>query len=204
MVGSTSTLVSERIEDAGLSAPAAAGGLAAGGLAFGYPDPDLSHHHRRATIAPPSAWRAGLLCAAARWRARRSRPSASRCSRPAPDSPAATPAEIVSTDLKMYDAGGLRFAIAQAEVTDLVQLDEHQETLDQALIALRDQRGPGFRHADGHRRGGRLQPPAARPTSRQPSATCPTRASRMARCLAQGVVSRKKQLLPVVLGLLER
>ena len=103
----------------------------------------------------------------------------------------------------MYDAGGLRFAIAQAEVTDLVQLDEHQETLDQALLALREQQGPGFRHADGHRRGGRLQPPAARqragtfsdlPYPLQPDGTR----------LAQGVVSRKKQLLPVVLGLLER
>ncbi len=41
-------------------------------------------------------------------------------------------------------AGGLRFAIAQAEVTDLVQLDEHQERLTQALIALRDQRGLDF------------------------------------------------------------
>ncbi len=37
------------------------------------------------------------------------------------------PEEIVSTDIKPYEAGGFKFAVAQAEVTDLVQITEHLE-----------------------------------------------------------------------------
>ncbi len=46
IVGSTSTLVSERIEDAGLKRPAQAGRGYAGRAAIGYPGLDLSHDHR--------------------------------------------------------------------------------------------------------------------------------------------------------------
>ncbi len=46
IVGSTSTLVSERIEEAGLSTPPATGGFAAGGIAFGHADPEFSHDNR--------------------------------------------------------------------------------------------------------------------------------------------------------------
>ena len=35
------------------------------------------------------------------------------------------PEEIVSTDIKTYEAGGFRLAIAQAEVTDLMQIDSY-------------------------------------------------------------------------------
>jgi len=52
-----------------------------------------------------------------------------------------TPGEIVSNDIKPYEAGGFHFAIAQAEVTDLVQLAEHLEPLTKALNDLRDKRG---------------------------------------------------------------
>jgi len=40
----------------------------------------------------------------------------------------------------LYEAGALPFAIAQVEVTDLLQLDEHREALLKALIDLRDRR----------------------------------------------------------------
>ena len=42
------------------------------------------------------------------------------------------PEEVVSTDIKTYEAGGFKLAIAQAEVTDLVQLTEHLEPLTQS------------------------------------------------------------------------
>jgi len=113
------------------------------------------------------------------------------------------PGEIVNTDLKMYEAGGLRFAIAQAEVTDLMQLNEHKDALDRALIALRDQRGLDFAMlmvtdvVGGSSRlllSNELAVFGDLPYELQPDGTR----------LAPGVVSRKKQLLPVVLGLLER
>jgi manganese-dependent inorganic pyrophosphatase len=54
------------------------------------------------------------------------------------------PKDIVSTDIKPYEAGGFKFAVAQAEVTDLMQLGEHLEPLTSALNDLRDKRGLDF------------------------------------------------------------
>jgi manganese-dependent inorganic pyrophosphatase len=88
-------------------------------------------------------------------------------------------------------------------VTDLAQLDEYKETLDQALVALRDQRGLDFVMlmvtdvVGGSSRlllSNELAVFSDLPYERQPDGTL----------LAHDVVSRKKQLLPVVLGLLER
>ena len=112
------------------------------------------------------------------------------------------PKEIVSTDLKLYESGGYKFAIAQVEVTDLMQLSEHREELLEALNDLRQQRGLDFSMlmvTDVVGNTSRLLSVNAPlilddlPYPRQPDGTR----------LAQGVVSRKKQLLPNVLGLLE-
>jgi manganese-dependent inorganic pyrophosphatase len=54
------------------------------------------------------------------------------------------PKDIVGTDLKLYEAGGLRFAIAQAEVTNLMQVKDRLEVLKEALNELRSQRGLDF------------------------------------------------------------
>jgi manganese-dependent inorganic pyrophosphatase len=114
------------------------------------------------------------------------------------------PNVIVNTDIKQYEAGGFKFAIAQAEVTDLVQLSEHLAPLTKALDTLKDKQGLDFAMlliTDIVRGSSRLiissraspvlddmpYPPLADGTRDAP-----------------GVVSRKKQLLPVVLGLLER
>ena len=112
------------------------------------------------------------------------------------------PQEIVSTDLKLYESGSFEFAIAQAEVTSLLQLDEHLDELRLALDQLRSSRGLSFAMlmvTDVVSGSSRLlisdEPPVmgGLPYPRQPDGTR----------LAEGVVSRKKQLLPVVLGLLE-
>ena len=114
------------------------------------------------------------------------------------------PEEVVSTDIKTYEAGGFRLAIAQAEVTDLMQLSEHLEPLRRALDDLRTKRNLDFAMlliTDIVRGSSRLiissnAPPLLEdlPYPPLPDGT---------RDLP-GVVSRKKQLLPVVLGLLER
>lgn len=114
------------------------------------------------------------------------------------------PEEIVSTDIKLYEAGGFKLAIAQAEVTDLMQLAEHLEPLTKALNDLRDKRGLDFAMlliTDVVRGSSRLilssAPPPVLADLPYPPLPNGTRD-------APGVVSRKKQLLPVVLGLLER
>ena len=114
------------------------------------------------------------------------------------------PEEIVSNDVKPYEAGRFRLAIAQAEVTDIVQLSEHLEPLTKALDELKTKRGLDFAMlliTDIVRGSSRLiissnAPPVLEdlPYPPLPDGTRD----------APGVVSRKKQLLPVVLGLLER
>ena len=114
------------------------------------------------------------------------------------------PKEVVSTDIKPYEVGGFKLAIAQAEVTDLVQLSEHLEPITKALDDLRDKRGLDFAMlmvTDVVRGSSRLilssNPPPILTDLPYPPLNDGTRD-------APGVVSRKKQLLPAVLGLLER
>ena len=112
--------------------------------------------------------------------------------------------DIVSTDIKPYEAGGFKFAVAQAEVTDLLQIGEHLVRLQDALNDLKDKRGLDFTVlliTDVVRGSSRLlisnpAPPILDELPYPPLADG-TRD-------APGVVSRKKQLLPAVLGLLEK
>ena len=112
--------------------------------------------------------------------------------------------DVVSTDIKPFDGGGFKFAVAQAEVTDIMQLSEHIEPLQSALNDLRDKRGLDFAMllvTDVVRGTSRLlvtsNAPAILDDLPYPPLADGTRD-------AQGVVSRKKQLLPAVLGLLEK
>jgi len=203
IVGSTSTLVTEQTAEAGLSAPPAlAGALLAGLLA----DTLIL---TSPTTTPRDKAAADRL---ARWAFVGGSPlkgetiesygkkvlsaGAGLSNR--------TPEEIVSNDIKPYEAGGFKFAIAQAEVTDLVQLPEHLPALTKALDDLRDKRGLDFAMllvTDVVRGSSRLitssTPPPILNDLPYPPLPDGTRD-------APGVVSRKKQLLPVVLGLLER
>jgi manganese-dependent inorganic pyrophosphatase len=202
IVGSTSTLVSEQIEEAGLSAPAQIAGVLLAGLLSDtliLTSPTTTDRDRKA------AERLG------RWAFVRNGPltgeSIQLYGKQVLDAGAGLssrdPNEVVNTDLKVYEADSYRFAIAQAEVTDLVQLSDHLDELNSALKALRDKRALDFAMlmvTDVVRGSSRLlvtdEPPELNdlPYPPQPDGTR----------RAEGVVSRKKQLLPVVLGLLER
>jgi manganese-dependent inorganic pyrophosphatase len=112
------------------------------------------------------------------------------------------PSEVVTADLKTYSAGDLRFGVAQVEVTDLLELSEHKDELTRALASLREQRGFGFcllmvtDVIDGTSRllsCGEQALIADLPYPPLPDGTLD----------ARGVVSRKKQLLPVILAKLE-
>lgn len=114
------------------------------------------------------------------------------------------PDEIVSTDIKPFEGGGFKFAVAQVEVTDILQLTEHLDPLQNALNGLRDKRGLDFAMllvTDIVRGTSRLlvssDAPAVLNDLPYPPLPDGTRD-------ALGIVSRKKQLLPAVLGLLER
>jgi len=201
IVGSTSTLVSEQIEEAGLSAPPQLSGMLLGGLladTLVLTSPTTTLRDKRA------AERLG------RWAFVRGSPLfgetiksfGKQVLNASAGLSARTPEEIVSTDIKLYEAGGFRFAIAQAEVTDLMQLSDHLTSLNAALIALRDKRALDFAMlmvTDVVLGSSRLlltdEPPQLSDLPYPPQQDG-TR-------LAEGVVSRKKQLLPVVLGLLE-
>jgi manganese-dependent inorganic pyrophosphatase len=203
IVGSTSTLVSEQTAEAGLSMPPAlAGALLAGLLAdtLILTSPTTTKRDK-AAAERLSRWAfvggsplrgetiesfgKAVLSAGAGLSNRK-------------------PEEVVSNDIKPYEAGGFKFAIAQAEVTDLVQLAEHLVPLTKALDDLKDKRGLDFAMllvTDVVRGSSRLILSSSSPPILDdlpyPPLSDGTRQ-------AKGVVSRKKQLLPVVLGLLER
>lgn len=201
VVGSTSTLVSERIEDAGLSAPPNLAGMLLAGL--------LSD---TLILTSPTT-------------TRRDRAAAERLARWAfvggtllqdetiesygkmvlsagSGLGARTPEEVVESDLKIYSGGGYDFAIAQAEVSDQYELTEHLDRLQAAVSKFRDSKGLDFAMlmvTDTVSGSSRLllnNAPAVLDELPYPILQDGTR-------LAEGVVSRKKQLLPVVLGLLE-
>ena len=200
-VGSTSTLVAERIEESGLSAPPPLAGLLLAGLlsdTLQLTSPTTTDRDRRAAdrlsrwtfvggspLAGETRESFGqqLLLAGAGLATR-------------------DPADVVTGDLKLYDSAGLRFGIAQVEVTDLVEVGGLLPALSQALDRLRDQRGLDFAMlmvTDIVAADSRIVMSGAPavleelPYAGQPDGTLE----------AAGLVSRKKQLLPVVLALLE-
>ncbi len=201
VVGSTSTLVSERVEESGLSLPPAIAGILLAGLLSDtliLTSPTTTGRDKTAADRI-SRWAFSvgsvlfgeniqsfgqkILSAGAGFASR-------------------TPDEIVTNDMKIYQAGGFEFAIAQAEVSDLVEIEDHRNSLNIALADLKNRKGLDFAMlmvTDVVRGSSRLLysdvPPIldGLPYPPQPDGTR----------MAEGVVSRKKQLLPVVLGLLE-
>lgn len=202
VVGSTSTLVSELTAEAGLSMPAPlAGTLLAGLLAD------------TLILTSPTTTERDKQAAArlARWAFIGSGPLAGETIQSYGQQVLAAgagfanrkPEEIVSTDIKPYESGGFKFAVAQAEVTDLLTLGEHLPKLSEALERLREVRGLDFAVlliTDVVRNTSRLliaNPHPVLDDLPYPKLPDGTRD-------APGVVSRKKQLLPTLLGLLEK
>jgi manganese-dependent inorganic pyrophosphatase len=201
VVGSTSTLVTERIDQAGLSAPPDLAGLLLAGL--------LSD---TLILKSPTTTQRDQVAAErlSRWAFMSGAPlegetiesygeqilsaGAGLSSRSAE--------EIVRADFKEYEQNGVNFGIAQAEVTNFAHFGKHLDELRNALIELGEMKGLNFvmlMVTDVVRRTSRLiltrDVPALEvlPYPRLADGTLN----------AEGVVSRKKQLLPVVLGALE-
>ena len=200
-VGSTSTLVSERIEDSGMSAPPAIAGLLLAGV--------ISDTLR--LTSPTTTNRDHRACERlGRWAFVGGSPLENETAesfgeavlQAAAGLASRTPADIVSSDLKIYESAGQTFGIAQAEVTDLHEVDDHLEDLNEALDILIDERTMSFAMlmvtdiVEGSSRIMIRRAPALLyelPYKRLQEGTYE----------ARGVVSRKKQLVPVILALLE-
>lgn len=201
IVGSTSTLVSERIEDSGLSAPPNLAGMMLAGLLSDtliltsptttFRDKSAAERLARWAFIPGSPLEKDTIRSYGESILKASAGLGNR-----------SPEEVVASDMKVYSAGGKGFAIAQTEVSDLHEVSKLADSLMAALDNLRKSRNYSFTMlmvTDVVRGSSRIlisNPPAELedlPYIPQPDNSL----------LAEGVVSRKKQLLPVVLGLLE-
>jgi manganese-dependent inorganic pyrophosphatase len=202
IVGSTSTLVSERIEQAGLSAPPKIAGMLQAGLlsdTLVLTSPTTTERDKFAAERLARwAFVGGSLLVNETIKSYGQKVLAASAGFGARE-----PEEIVRSDMKVYSAGRYQFAIAQAEVSDLYEVNEWLGELTSALKAVRDSKGLDFAMlmvTDVVRGSSRLlltdSSPAILDELPYPPLQDGTR-------LAEGVVSRKKQLLPGILGLLE-
>ncbi|MGI6259516.1 MAG: DHHA2 domain-containing protein [Anaerolineaceae bacterium] len=201
IVGSTSTLVAEQIAEAGLSAPPQIAGLLLAGLLsdtliLSSPtttprDKAIAEVLSRWAFVPGSplenenikSWGEALIKAGAGLLTQE-------------------PERIVRADMKVYESGGFKFSIAQVETTDLYQIGDFVPRLVEALEGLKKEHGldfAGLMVTDVVEGSSRLifvdAPPALDELPYEP---LPDGTE-----LAEGVVSRKKQLLPIILSLLE-
>ncbi len=203
IVGSTSTLVSELTAEAGLSMPPALSGMLLAGLladtlVLTSPtttarDKQAAERLARWAFVGNGALKGETISSFGKQVVSSGAGLANR-----------EPREVVSTDIKPYEAGGYKFAVAQVEVTDLMQVGDYLEQLTTSLNDLRDKRGLDFAMlliTDVVRNSSRLlvssSPPPVLDELPYPPLADGTRD-------ALGVVSRKKQLLPSVLGILEK
>ncbi|TLM98901.1 hypothetical protein FDZ73_22720, partial [bacterium] len=201
IVGSTSTLVSEMTEESGLSAPPYLAGMMLAGLLSDTLNLNSPNTTERDRLASERLERWAFVPGSPL--ANETRASfGKKVLQASAGITTRTPKEIVTGDLKLYTAGRIKFAIAQAEVSSLNELDDRIVELNRALEELREVRGADFAMlmvTDVVRGASRLlfaNPPPLLNDLPYPSLADGTR-------MAEGVVSRKKQLLPVVLGLLE-
>lgn len=201
VVGSTSTLVSELIEDAGLSAPPQLAGLMLAGLlsdTLVMTSPTTTPRDHQA------AERLGRWAFV--WGTPLENENVQSFGEKVLDAGAGLisrdPKDVVTTDMKQYETGPQRFAIAQAEVSDLYEINDYLDPLRDALQDLKERRSLDFAMlmvTDVVQGDSRLLMVDAPPVLDE----LPYRPLADGTRLAEGVVSRKKQLLPVVLSLLE-
>lgn len=200
-VGSTSTLVAERIQEAGMSAPPALAGMLLAGLLSDtliLSSPTTTDRDRN-VAETLGRWAfvggAPLQGESVESFGRQLLQAGAGLATRDPDA-------VVTGDLKIYDETGSRFGIAQVEVTDMMELTDHLDELRAALERLREKRGLDFSMlmvTDVVGGSSRLVPQSAPPALDE----LPYQPLGDGTLHAKGMVSRKKQLLPVILALLE-
>jgi manganese-dependent inorganic pyrophosphatase len=200
-VGSTSTLVTERIIEAGLSAtPEIAGVLLAGIISdtLNLISPTTTERDKNA-VKRLSRW---AFTSDSPLTTENLDSYAEKVLNAGSGLTVRPPREIVTSDVKTYDAGEYRFSISQVEVSDLYELDDHAEALRSALQEYRESKGYHFAVlmvTDVVRGSSRIlmvNPPAI-------LEDLPFNPAADGTLLAEGMVSRKKQLVPIILSQLE-
>ncbi len=200
IVGSTSTLVSERIDEAGLSAPPALAGLLLAGLVSDTlvltSPTTTARDHQAAERLSRWAFIGGSALAGESVAS-----FGEAVLHAGADLSSREPEDIVGADFKLYEAGGMKFGIGQVEVTQFTQLEEKLDDIRAALANLRASKGLDFailmatnvvRGSSGLLFSDEIPQLDVLPYPRRGNDIR----------LAEGVVSRKKQLLPLVLGAL--
>ena len=201
IVGSTCTLVTERIEEAGLSAPPALAGLMLAGLisdTLYLGSPTTTERDRKA------------LNRLTRWAFAANGPLqgesldsfAEQVLHAGAGLSERDPASVVRADLKIYNSTKGKFGIAQVEVTDLNNFKQHILPLGSALSQLREQEGLTFTVlmiTDIVGSSSRLLLRGSTPFIDE----MPYKRFDDGTFGAEEVVSRKKQLLPLLLALVE-
>lgn len=200
-VGSTSTLVTERIQEAGMSAPPALAGMLLAGLLSDtliLSSPTTTERDRE-VAETLGRW---AFVGGAPLEGETVESFGSQLLQAGAGLATREPDSVVTGDLKIYNEAGAHFGIAQVEVTDMMELTDHLDDLRAALGRLREKRGLDFTMlmvTDVVGGSSRLilhsAPPSLDELPYQPLSDGTLE--------AQGVVSRKKQLLPVILALLE-
>jgi manganese-dependent inorganic pyrophosphatase len=200
-VGSTSTLVAERIRDSGLSAPPALAGMLLAGVLSDtliLTSPTTTERDREAAQTL-GRW---AFVGGAPLQDETIESFGRKLLKAGAGLATRDPQSIVTGDLKIYEESGTKFGIAQVEVTDLVELSDHLPDLKDALEQLREKRGLDFTIlmvTDVVGGSSRIVLQSAPPSLDQ----LPYQHASDGTLDAHGVVSRKKQLLPVILALLE-
>jgi len=201
IVGSTSTLVAEQIAEAGLSAPPELASLLLAGLLSDtliLTSPTTTPRDQAiATVLERWSFVAGSPLeneSIQSWGESIINAGAGLLTQ--------DPDFIVRSDMKIYENGGYKFAIAQVETTDLYQSTEAIDNLRQALKGLIKEHGLDF--------AGLMVTDVVESSSRLIFVNAPAIFDELPyeplpddTVLAQGVVSRKKQLLPSLLSLIE-
>lgn len=198
-VGSTSTLVAERAREARLTPPPGIAGMLLSGIlsdTLVFKSPTTTARDK--AVATWLTWVAfgvvGAGSALAEYGEQLLRAGSDLTGRSATD--------IVSGDFKAFEGGGVKFGVSQVEVTNFNALEDRIEEIRTALRALGERRGLDFvalmvtdivENDSLLLAAGDIRKLASMPHKQRQSALWEM----------PGVVSRKKQLLPTLLGLLE-
>ena len=198
-VGSTSTLVSERMSAASLAPPAALAGLLLAGLLSDtliLKSPTTTERDHQA-----ARWLGGFALGAGGLAYDRFEDFGQAVLSAGAGFAVRSIESILNSDLKIYDGAEFKFGIAQAEVANLHELVERLPAIRDGLAALSQSRGLALAVlmvTDVVRGGSRLVLAGDQVArledlayKRLPDGTLD----------APDVVSRKKQLLPAILGL---
>ena len=201
IVGSTSTLVSEQMEESGLRAPPELASLLLSGL--------LSD---TLILQSPTTTQRDRIAAdrLARWAFVPGSPLAEETLQSWGDKVIQAgagiltqePENVVRSDMKIYETGHYRFAVAQAETSDIYELGDYVGRLQKALRDLKNEKGLDFSIL--------MVTDIVKNSSRMIMVDIPSELEELpyrpladGTYSAEGVVSRKKQLLPLILSLLE-